>query len=113
MQALLDKGASPDMPDAAGTSALGLAQQMNDPQLVQLLSRYSGAALAPVAEQAAPMVEPAMLPVPPAPEAMAGLPARAGVAAPEAPLHGVVEAVSPLVVMRIDGKHACEANPPP
>jgi hypothetical protein len=90
MQALLDKGASPDLTDAAGTSALGLAQQQ-DPQLVELLSRYSGATLAPVAELAAPTAEPAMLSAPPALEPQAGLtaagstPASGGAEAPAVP----------------------------
>ena len=88
MQALLDKGASPDMTDAAGASALGLAQQQQDPQLVELLSRYSGATLAPVAEPAAPMAEPA----PPALEPLAGRPAADGAPAPAVPAPGSAEA---------------------
>ena len=92
MQALLDKGASPDMTDAAGASALDLAQQQQDPQLVELLSRYSGATLAPVAEPAAPMAEPAMLPATPALEPLAGRPAADGAPAPAVPAPGSAEA---------------------
>ena len=54
-QALLESGASPNDPDSAGLTALSVAEQAQDPELLALLGMY-GAAKAPAAE--APAAEP-------------------------------------------------------
>lgn len=49
-QALLEAGAVPDLADGSGESAMDAAEQANNPQLMELLASYSGAAAAPAPE---------------------------------------------------------------